>query len=747
MLHREFAVAGNARPATEPTSTARSAVELKPEHRVAQTLFKIWQANARTDGKIPGALIGRLREMVEYFNQLNKDETKELVAKFEALLSRFDATVDWSPVDAVELLNDVLAVHRIPLNNALDNAAERVILTGEPLPVELINAPWGKPAANGLRVAWHLSPIAKEYRLGTSLKSRILVHNSGKETVFFIMPSWQQSSTHTAHDGGNKAINVSSTDWTTRATLKIVRLAPGSYFETPAPAIGVGTRSEDEDWANIRPGAWIEAKEGDDVRLTPGLIEVRYSPRSVGTRMVNDRPTNTDPKDAAELWDRIVTERLDREMPFPTGAADREQLLRRVMRDLFDEEPNQGEINAYVADKSPGAVHPVTGRDLLKARVIHSRKVSAFTGTLPSGDITFRVLAADPDAANRPRVANGPGFYNIADKRRLAISQSHNGKRWVNTAEIIFYSFYSSDKDTPKPYTVTLPEGRLTYAVVWDRDATELRVTQKGLLRRIDFSSPSEVKEVRFKSADNSDIPERFRKAIREVLDVPGAPVQQQSSAKPKGGTKLEFAIESQLRWGEPVNGLRAALCRLPSLGEPKTGYMDFDLVVQNVSKVSIRLMANSAVPDTRMVRVRRDGSTLFGIKSDKPSGVDYIIQPHEVVVLHVYPPDEYKKDVQGRSMAEKPEFTFHAQLEIVKAPAGAWSGKLHTPDVSGAVILGKQLPKNKDAVAPPKPKGGAKLDAGSEANLKWGATVNGLRAAMTFRRPGDELNDLYVVV
>ena len=97
--------------------------------------------------------------------------------------------------------------------------------------------------------------------------------------------------------------------------------------------------------------------------------------------------------------------------------------------------------------------------------------------------------------------------------------------------------------------------------------------------------------------------------------------------------------------------------------------------------------------------------------------------------------------------MAEKPEFTFHAQLEIVKAPTGAWSGKLHTPDVSGAVILGKQLPKNKDAAAPPKPKGGEKLDAGIEANLKWGATVNGLRAALRFRRPDDEVNDLYVVV
>lgn len=37
-------------------------VELKPEHKNAQTLYKIWQTHARTDGKIPGALIGQLGE-------------------------------------------------------------------------------------------------------------------------------------------------------------------------------------------------------------------------------------------------------------------------------------------------------------------------------------------------------------------------------------------------------------------------------------------------------------------------------------------------------------------------------------------------------------------------------------------------------------------------------------------------------------------------------------------------------------
>lgn len=744
VLHREFAIADNVRPAAASTSVARPAAELKPEDRFAQTLFKIWQANARSDGKIPGGLIGRLGEMVEFFNQFNKDEVKELVAKFEAMLPRFDATVDWSQADAVALLDDVAAVNSIPLLNTSNIAEQRVILTGEPLPPELVDAPWGEPVDNGLRVAWHLSPRAKEYRLGTSLKSRILVHNSGEETVIFSMPSWQQSSSHTALDDGNKAIKVSSTEWTMMASMKVVRLAPGAYYETPAPGIGVGPRTEDEDWAHVRPGAWIEAKEGDDVRLTPGLIEVRSSPRAFATSSVDGRPTSTDPKDAVEFWDRIVTERLDREMPLPTGAADRELLLRRVVRDLFGVEPSQDEIDAYVADKSPGALHPVTGRQLLKTRVTHLRSLSPFTGTLPSGDIAFRVLAADPDAANRPRVATGPGYYNIADKRRLSISQSLNGNRRINSATIQFHrQYYYSDngKPAPGPHAISLPDGRLTYAIVWDRDANELWVTQKGLTRRYDFSDPYEIKETQFKSGSNSNIPERLRNAVKAALNLPDTPVQEPESPKASDAkrpdaapAKLEPGDETNFKWGATVNGVRAAL----RFRRPGDAVNDLYVVVQNVSAAPIHI-DDDAAENEHTLWIRRNGIIQSALSSKEQGMGDVILQPREVTFVPVFSLKSKGEDGHtiGWMMAENalkdPTWTMSVDFAVAQTSAGAWRGQLATADTNGVEAAVNTTPTPSPAAKPDtsQTQSSMKLEPGRADNLQWGEPVNGLRAAL----------------
>jgi hypothetical protein len=54
--------------------------------------------------------------------------------------------------------------------------------------------------------------------------------------------------------------------------------------------------------------------------------------------------------------------------------------------------------------------------------------------------------------------------------------------------------------------------------------------------------------------------------------EKPGAPVQQQGSQRPKDGAKLQFGTEERLRWGKPVNKLRAALVIRPSTDELKAG-------------------------------------------------------------------------------------------------------------------------------------------------------------------------------
>jgi len=49
---------------------------------------------------------------------------------------------------------------------------------------------------------------------------------------------------------------------------------------------------------------------------------------------------------------------------------------------------------------------------------------------------------------------------------------------------------------------------------------------------------------------------------------------------------------------------------------------------------------------------------------------------------------------------AESPDLTFSAELEVEKAPAGAWTGKLVTADTSAAFAAYGLLPKHKDAQA-----------------------------------------------
>ena len=500
-----------------------AATEMNPKHEDAQALFKAWQASARTDGKIPGALIGKLGAEVKYFISLNKDDPwgHDFAVKFETLLSRFDTPGDWTQSDAIALLDDISAISSIPLNNTMDAAAESAIHAGEPLPAELADAAWGQPAPDGLRVAWLVEPRAQEYPLGTSLKSRILVHNAGKKTVIFIMPSWQQSASHTAHNAQGAAINVSSVYWTTMARKMTYRLAPGEYCESPAPGVGVGAKTEDEDWANVRVGAWIEANEGDEVRFSPGAVEVRCSPAVVGTRIMDGRPLNVDPQDAADLWEKIIAERVQRELPLPAAAAERVQIVRRVTRDLVGEAPTPEDIAAFIAEDAP------TAQAALEKRLLHWPGIAPFTGTLPPGDSQFRVLAADSDAANRPRVATGPGYYILGDNVRLHVERTPDGHRRTNKATIRFFASDPKADPPGKPYEITLPDGPLTYAIAWDRGAGRLWIAQKGLVRGCDFTNPTQVTETRFEPGSIVNVPERFREALKAVLDVPGAPVEQ----------------------------------------------------------------------------------------------------------------------------------------------------------------------------------------------------------------------------
>lgn len=669
----------------EKTGGAPPATELSPKDKYGQAVFRNWQARARTDGKIPGALIGELAGWVRYFVELNDGagEGGEMSKRFKELLPRFDATRDWSPIEAVSLLDAVSDIHTIPFNNSLDTASERVILTGDPLPSDLADAPWGKPSKNGLRVARILEPASKEYRLGQSIRSRILLHNSGRQTVFFVMPNWQQTSAHKATRKDGEAIQVTSTSWTTIARMAIYRLAPGYYCETATPGIGIGPRSEDEDWANVRPGSWILANAGDEVRFSPAKVEVRLSPFVFGIRKGN---AFQKPKDAADLWNRFVAERVARETPIPTGAADREQLLRRLVKELYGQEATQSEIDAFVRDKSPGAMHPKLGVQLLETRVKHNRSLSPFTGTLTPGGISFRVLAADPDAAKRPRVATGPGYFTLGDQQRLRVERSRKDGRWVNSASILFFT-----KPRPEPHAIALPDGRGTFGIAWDRDAEVLWITHAGMVRSVNFSDPADVKTSRFEPGKVENIPDRFRNVLKPFLEQPVAP------QTTRAGLELEPETVDQLQWGRPTNGLRAALIRPPAIGLPEAEQsIDFLLVVQNVSKKPIRLVANPLTPNPRRltVRSRSKGWTLFRLREVRPSRIDSVLKPGSVAVVDMAPPDFAK----GTSISRNLDLFFFADMTIEKVPPGAWTGTVVSGEMHAAFAAHGLVPKHPDA-------------------------------------------------
>ena len=146
-------------------------------------------------------------------------------------------------------------------------------------------------------------------------------------------------------------------------------------------------------------------------------------------------------------------------------------------------------------------------------------RVAPFAGNLPASEITFRVRAADPEAATKPRVASGPGRYPIGDQVRLVIVRRPDGERRVNEANITFFSPDPQAEPPGKPHGIKLPDGYDTWAIAWERGTTVLWVAEKGVLRSYDFSSPTGVKESRIDVDHRPNVPERVRAALRPVLE------------------------------------------------------------------------------------------------------------------------------------------------------------------------------------------------------------------------------------
>jgi hypothetical protein len=480
------------------TSETRGAVREggpQPKNTSAQALFKHWQNSARLNGDIPGGLVRLLHEKVKEFIRNNEPDASggPYAQKMKPLEPRFAHTGDWKPADVVALLDDIAAAHTIPLETTLQHLTERTLQPGTPLPASLQNADWGEPLPSGLRMAHVLEPRAGAYPLGTELKARLVLHNAGPEPVAFLTTTFQQPG-HAAQRPDGTDLKIDSTSWTTLGRLAAYRLAPGESCEIHTPGLGIGARNEDrDDWANVRAGSWILCAEGDDVIFTPGAAALSY-------RELAEPP--------ADWWLEFITERLNREAPVPTDTKEREYLLYRVVRDLYGAAPSTTEGDAFAADTSPDALKNLAS---LLAKHPYGKRSD---GVIRAGTTRFRVLPPDTDAAQRPRVATGPGWYSLSDDVKFSVTRSAAGNRVVNAASIV----HLQQGKENIVHNVTLPDGHDTWAAATLKGATVLWIAEAGTLRKLDFTNPLQLVETRYENDQLREAP--LSKELRAALDA-----------------------------------------------------------------------------------------------------------------------------------------------------------------------------------------------------------------------------------
>jgi hypothetical protein len=376
---------------TGETTGAVAAGQPQPTDKSAQALLALWQHHARQNGEFPGGLVGRLGErMKEFIKNNTGDASGEPCAKkMSPLLPRIDASRDWTAAQVVALMDDIAAVTPVPLEMMSDEISGLTFRGGAPLPKDLADAPWGPPAQpSGLRLAWLLEPRAAEHPLGTPLKSRILVHNAGKNVVVFRARTWHQGA-HTARDAKGAEIHVEATTWLTRPPLVPFRLWPGEFVELRGTGIGVGTMKEVAD-SRTGVGSWVEAKTGDEVTITTAPVPLSDW---------NEAPDHGAPP---RWWLELIKEHLPWDTPLPADAQERSRLVYRAGMELFGTPLSAQEIAAFVDDRGPDALESLAGRLAKRA------DITPFAGGLSSGPTKFRVLPFDPEAAKKsPSVPTG----------------------------------------------------------------------------------------------------------------------------------------------------------------------------------------------------------------------------------------------------------------------------------------------------------------------------------------------------
>jgi len=143
-------------------------------------------------------------------------------------------------------------------------------------------------------------------------------------------------------------------------------------------------------------------------------------------------------------------------------------------------------------------------------------------------------VPADPNAAKKPRVADGPGQYTLGDNALFVVSRRPVGERIANEANIQ-YSPPDATKPAPgKPQKIALPDGYGTWAAAWVRGSNLLWVMQRWGIWSYDFSNPAEVKETHIGHAAAADkVPKPILDALHGAVDFSGVNGLPAASAPP----------------------------------------------------------------------------------------------------------------------------------------------------------------------------------------------------------------------
>ena len=266
--------------------------------------------------------------------------------------------------------------------------------------------------------------------------------------------------------------------------------------------------------------------------------------------------------------------------------------------------------------------------------------------------------------------------------------------RTHTTSEKLVISIAPAEgRDLSKPAPAPREFGQKEYDLAKGR---VFLLTDNGSVRQLDVTTPVVTDQ------------ESAKKLAALIAAVP--PQDREDVAlTPNHTGKLAPETIAKLKWGEPVNGLSMALAYPPALGDALIGKKPhFELVVQNVSEKEIHFLASDEAPNPRRMLIREGERIVQGLRDHlEVSPADWKLLPGECGVLRLFATEESNKAGTIPSSAIESDLSkigrYHAivRMEIAKAPAGAWTGKLVTGQSRGSAdVSDAPAPKHKDARA-----------------------------------------------